>query len=379
MNKDLVKLLIVGINPFTLSVAIEAYSRGIGNIKLVDEEPLKLWGPEYVYMKSLMDTPITMDLVSMIDRNREYSLSKFLDIKDNPTSNISVIENNKTYIPYVKFHRYLENTIMSLKGLGIDFINKGIEGIYTNYIKLKDNSSINFTQCVIGMETFEEVVPTWLDLKELKGRRLDDPSIQNINEYLDVDIAVIGSSNKCLEYCKQLSNLNIRNTWFPTNRFISKYLTLPSFKEWGPKSCYSPYYESIPSKFFKQKYKESVERYPKGIKPSLLNLINSYSCNKRVDTKITPSYKVNKQLTKYDFIFCDLQREYYLSSIPIRDNLKKSEVYVNLPKLGLGYNSVTNTNLYFVGPYSMDVGGVFQTTLNSTGHSSKRILDEILS
>jgi len=378
MNKDQVKLIIVKVNPYTLSTAIIAYKLGIRNITFIDNNPLKYWGPVYKPLKLEMNTPVTMDLVSMSNIGREYSLAKFLDFIDKYPLSQANIEGSKTFIPYIKFRKYLENTVMSLKGYGIKFIEKGIEGIYSNYIKLEDNSSINFTHIVLGYEDYEEIYPSWITSTQIGDKRLDDIMIQDMEKDLDIKCAIVGTSNKCLYYCNLLSEKNIQNTWFPDKRFINRKYILPSFREWSSKTAYSSYYSNIPSKYFKQKYKNSIENYPIGLKASLLNHLNNYKESKRVDTELTSSKKVNDQINRYEFIYCDLQKSYNISALPIKDKLSKSEVYTTLPKLRNTYNAIDNEKMFFIGPYSMDIGGVFQSTLNSTGYTSEIIIKEII-
>ncbi|MEI2423202.1 hypothetical protein V6O07_23220 [Arthrospira platensis SPKY2] len=381
MNKDKIKLILVKVNPFTISVAIEAYLKGIRNITFFDKEPLKYWQYPYIDLNKMMDTPVSMDLVSKNSLGRDYSLFRFINLNDKFPLSQSSIEKTKLRVSNKEFEHYLENSIESLKGYGIPFIEKEVKTIEKSYIKLEDDSSTIFTHCVLGYENYEEIFPNTLKFLNIGDKRINHSVFNDITPELKLKIGVIGTSNNILNFSNKLSELNINNTIFFTKHYNTRNYELPSFEEWGLKSCYNDYYKTIPSSHFKRRYIEKIKQYPVGLKKELVKKMQIYLSNKKVnllELNLINNMNLLENINKNDFLFLDLEKEYDISSIPINIRLDKSEVFIKLPKLLPSYNSVNNLNIFFVGPFSMDQGGYYQCTLNSTGSTSKSIIEEMI-
>lgn len=381
MNKDKIKLIIIKVNPFTISVGIEAYLKGIRNITFFDKEPLKYWEYPYIDLNKKMDTPVSMDLVSRNDLGREYSLLRFINLDDKFPISQSSIEKTKLRVSNLEFHHYLENAIESLKGYGIEFIEKEVKSINSKHIILEDDSNRIFTHCVLGYENYDELFYGPLKFLDIGDKRINHLILKDIKSELNLKIGIIGTSNNCLNFSNKLSELGINNTLFINNKYNIRKYQLPSFEEWGLKSCYSDYYKAIPSNYFKRRYIEQIKQYPIGLKKELLKQVQINSSNKKVnliDLTLINNTKLLEELNKKDFLFLDIEKEYNISSLPINMKLNKSELFTKLPKLSSSYNSVNNQDLFFVGPYAMDQGGYYQCTLNSTGNTSKVIIEEII-
>lgn len=343
-------LVIVGGGPRGLACAIQGLTL-FNRIYIIDEAPTSSWNTTSTVANFELRSPVSFDLVTYDNSNRDYSLSMFLTEEDITFNNQKDLEEDSRRVTRLQFYNYLTFVKNKLAtNSNISFIYSKVLSMYNNYVETI-SGKIEFDYVILAQGTSEKAIPT--NLIPYKQVTNEDILTKSYNSLL-----VVGSGQGAYDIASYLYSKNIN-----VGLYITKYPKIdqypaPSYSLWKERSALGNYCSSLICFKAKQRYIASVKAWGPSITPNneyLLTTIPIY-----INTNI------KEVMSKYNNTF--------ISRVGVKPNnildIKQQDITTNFRVKG-------TTNMFVTGPITALYDGPRVNSIISSSSTAIKIMEEI--
>ena len=343
-------LVIVGGGPRGLACAIQGLTL-FNRIYIIDEAPTSSWNTTSTVANFELRSPVSFDLVTYDNSNRDYSLSMFLTEEDITFNNQKDLEEDSRRVTRLQFYNYLTFVKNKLAtNSNISFIYSKVLSMYNNYVETI-SGKIEFDYVILAQGTSEKAIPT--NLIPYKQVTNEDILTKSYNSLL-----VVGSGQGAYDIASYLYSKNIN-----VGLYITKYPKIdqypaPSYSLWKERSALGNYCSSLISTTSKSRYITNVKAWGPSITPNneyLLTTIPIY-----INTNI------KELMSKYNNTF--------ISRVGVKPNnildIKQQDITTNFKVKG-------TTNMFVTGPITALYDGPRVNSIISSSSTAIKIMEKI--